>query len=140
MSLSALLGQGPAWAPHIISPQLPPPRQDTNGSFPLVLMAEPHSNISATGHNENQMAEAGFEASSIGLESTPEPTLRSCTTQFSLNVTPVCLHISLFLQPTHPTILDSDRLQSLRACEPYYTKTFCDWLIHRDRKARPRWT
>lgn len=76
---------------------LPPPRQDTNVLLPLVLTAEPHNNISAACHNENQMAEAGFEAISIRLESTSEPTLRSCMTEFGLNMTPVHLHIYLTL-------------------------------------------
>lgn len=100
MSLSALLGQGQPCAPHTVSPCLPLPRQDTHVLLPLVLMAELHNNISAASHNENQMAEAGFEASSTRLESTPEPTLRSCMTQSSLNTTRLPAHLTLLTANT----------------------------------------
>lgn len=49
--------------------------------------------------------EPEFEVSSVRLEGKPESILISFMTQFSLNVPkiPVCLHISLFSQETHPT-------------------------------------
>lgn len=85
----------------------PQTRQDTDALLLLVLMAEPHNDSSAACCSEDRGGpryRARFEARSPQLESTPEPTLRSIITQFSLNMAEAAVHphISLFSQQTHP--------------------------------------